>query len=58
VFLFSVQPMPEIFLILRRTVRDMIKNVYWPSCTLTFILEGFEFSRQNFEKKKPLYKIS
>jgi len=29
---FSLQILPERFLILRRTERDIIKNVYWSSC--------------------------
>jgi hypothetical protein len=49
--------MSETFLILRRTERDMIKNIYWSSCTLTVILGGFEFSRQIFGKKKPHIKF-
>ena len=32
VFWFSLQRLCEIFLILRRTERDMIKTVYWTSC--------------------------
>ena len=31
-FRFSLQLMSEIFLILRRSERNMIKNVYWPTC--------------------------
>jgi len=30
--------MPETFLILRRTERGMVKNVYWSSCKLVVIL--------------------
>ena len=33
----SVQLLSETFLILRRTERDIIKNVYRSSCTVTFI---------------------
>jgi hypothetical protein len=32
VFRFSLQLISETFLILRRIVRDVIKNVYWASC--------------------------
>jgi hypothetical protein len=47
VYLISVQHVSEIFLILRRNGRDMIKNVYWFSCKVTYsrsILMKFEFS--------------
>jgi hypothetical protein len=33
-FWFFPQRLPEIFLILRRTERDVIKSVYWSSCEL------------------------
>ena len=32
VFWFSLQLLSETFLVLRRIQRDMVKNVYWPSC--------------------------
>ena len=41
VFLFSLQRLSETFLILRRTERDMIKNVYRSSCTVLVIVVRF-----------------
>ena len=38
VFCFSPQLLSEISLILRRNERDMVKNVYWSSGKLPFIL--------------------
>jgi len=37
VFRYSLQNLSEIFLILGRTERDMVKNVYWSSCKLAVI---------------------
>jgi len=36
-FWFSLQILSETFLVLRRTKRDMIKNVYWSSCKVPFL---------------------
>ena len=49
---FSVKYFFEIFLILRRKVRDMIKNVYWSSRKLSVFPVPFQlnFSRHIFEK--------
>ena len=63
VFWFSVQLLSETFLVLRRTERDMIKNVYRSSCKVNScycqIVMKLEFSRQIFRKKKILkYQIS
>ena len=38
VFWFSLQILSETFLILRRTERDIIKNVYWSSCEVPAII--------------------
>ena len=41
VFCFSQQVLSEIFLILRRIQRDMIKNVYWCSRNVPLIVVRF-----------------
>jgi hypothetical protein len=53
VFRFFLQIFSEIFLIPRRTERNMIVNVLWSSCKVPVILlriEWNELSRQFFEK--------
>jgi len=42
--LFFSTPLFETFLILKRTERDMIKILYWPSCKLHIILARFEWN--------------
>ena len=41
VFLFLLQLLSETFLIVRRTERDTIENIYWSSCQVPFILVRF-----------------
>ena len=41
VFRFSLQLLPEIFLIPRRTERDVVRNICWSSCKVPVILAGF-----------------
>ena len=45
VFWFSLQLLSETFPILRRTERDMIKNVYWSSCKVPIIIVRLNFNR-------------
>jgi len=51
VFWFSLQLLYETFLILRRTERDTIRNVYWSSCKVS-LLSNFcgTFSQHIYEK--------
>jgi hypothetical protein len=43
VLIFSTN-LSETFLILRRTERDTMKNVYWPSCKIPIKLVRFEWN--------------
>ena len=53
VFWFPVRNLSEIFLVLRRSERDMIINLHWLSCKVLVVLVIFYWkliSRQTFEK--------
>ena len=53
-FLFSLQHLSEIVLIIKGTEREMIRNVYWSTCKVPFffcqIFMKPKFSRQVYEK--------
>ena len=50
VFWFSLQLLYEMFLILRRTERDMIRNVNQSSCKVPFILDRFIWNLDFLDK--------
>jgi hypothetical protein len=43
VFWFSLQPLSQTFLVLRRTARDMIKSIHWSSCKLPIVFVRFSW---------------
>jgi hypothetical protein len=49
-FWFFLQRLIETFLIVRRTERDMIKNVYSSSCEILVILVRFEWNLSYFDR--------
>ena len=58
VFWFSLRFLSEIFLILRRTERDFIKNVHWFSCQLSVILVRFHWNLNFLDRFTTAIQIS